>query len=500
MAHLPPPVPFKRIPHFDISELLDPDNITIVNGLRPHEGRHQRRLCSTGSAGRAAKFRRTTGGSIPNTAAQASQPEVQPPVVIKSKLKTELPTCDIDLFEFRDKYRRMMDRLDALRENVINIKVKQLQTELGIESLEDAKALYKLRTDAKLIACLSQPIRTPTISEVISSASRINLRRVMAARYGLGAYLGKRLEIPFNETTNPWSEKNLFRLFAQAVNLESYKLATGERRYMFQGRKRDAALTRSLMLKGPQNSSTPPTFHKHATERYLEQNRHPGFTLVADDELIITMSLYHGVRGHKLREFDMLSSQTLAELRDAFKCPSEIRPMNVEINANGSCFMLNGQLFPDLRYGACDYSEPLLYFLHRYKPSMLRTSECIEQKDAVLSHLELPLYMPGFLLHHGDCEHRLMITAIRAYDKTRDCPYEECYPVKVFVPRHRAMLCHVCEFSDATTTVFNSLVLPHIPSYLCDDCYTRFKRLGKPGGVYRSDGLAQTVAIEFCEE
>ncbi|EDO08621.1 snRNA-activating protein of 50kDa MW C terminal family protein [Babesia bovis T2Bo] len=500
MPRIPSGVPFKRIPHVSVSELLEPEDIIIVDGYDSNERSKGKQRHNDAVDCPSNKYRRTTGGSTSLPAGKSTRPELNQPSILSSKLKDALPVSDVDLFEYRDKYRRMMSRLDTLRETVMDANISKIQSELGISSYDDAKVLYMLRTDSKLLSYLSQPIRTPTITEVISSATTLNVDRLLSSQHRDRRASNKRLDIAVDETTHPWSEKNLYRFFAQKVNLESYKLAVGERRYIYENSKRDEELSRLLTLSGPQNSSSPALYHQHATQNFFDKHNVSASTLVADDELVITVSLYHGVRGHKIREFDMLSSQTLAELRDAFRCASEIRPLNVDLKANGSCFMLNGQLFPDLRNDACDYSEPLLHFLYNYKPGILRTSECIEQTDAVLSHLELPIYMPGFLLHHGDCEHRLMITAIRIFDRTRDCPYEECYPLKVFMPRQRAKQCNVCEYNEPSTTVFNSLVLPHIPSHLCNYCYTRLKLLESSGGVYRSDGLASSVAIEYCGE
>ncbi|GBE61026.1 snRNA-activating complex subunit, putative [Babesia ovata] len=499
---------FKRIPHFDICELFDPSSIIIVDGepgytkssYGHYESYHGVSAESSSSHSPAPKHRRTGVGSVSVLAPRALPPELQPSVVLECDLKKDLPTSHVDLFAFKDDYRQVMERLDSLRQKSMEIKKAQLKSQMEGLPADQLTQLCQLRTETSLARYLSQPIRTPTITEVIWAAANMNLRHLELTQKEQGQNSRKRLDISVDEDSNVWSEKRLHKLFAGMVNLDSYQLVIGERRYAYRNMPQELETTRPLILTGPQNQSSASLLHRSATEHYLEEKARSALVMAADDELIVTVSLYHGVRGHKLREYDMLASQSLANLRDAFHCPAEIRPVGVDLDVRGSCFMLNGQLFPDLRGDACDYSEPLLHFYQQFKPGTLQTSECIEQSDAILYHMELPVYIPGYLLHHGDCEHRVMITAVRAFDRVRDCPYEPCYPVCVFTPRRRSVQCHVCEVREADKSVFNSLVLPHIPCYLCDDCYDRFKRLGTLDGVYRSDGLAKTAAIEFCEE
>ena len=47
---------------------------------------------------------------------------------------------------------------------------------------------------------------------------------------------------------------------------------------------------------------------------------------VSPSETITTVSFSHGRKGTKLAEFDILASQTLAELRDAFYCEADCEP------------------------------------------------------------------------------------------------------------------------------------------------------------------------------
>ncbi|CDR93822.1 snRNA-activating protein complex [Babesia bigemina] len=499
---------FQRVPHFDICELFDLSSIIIVDGerrcTRPpychYESDHEAALELSSSLYPAPKHRRTGVGSVSVLAPRPLPPELQPTVILDCDLKKDLPTSHVDLFAFKDEYRQVIERLDALRQKSIDIKKSRLKRQMKGVTSACLTQLCQLRTETSLKRYLSQPIRTPTITEVIWDAANMNLRHMAKIRREQGQNARKRLDITVDEDSNVWSEKRLHKLFADIVTLDSYQLVIGERRYAYRNMPHELETTRPLILTGPQNQSSAPLLHQSATERYLEEQSRSALIMAADDELIVTVTLYHGVRGHKLREYDILASQSLADLRDAFRCPAEIRPVGVDLEVRGSCFMLNGQLFPDLRGDACDYSEPLLHFYQQFKPGALHTSECIEQSDAILYHMELPVYIPGYLLHHGDCEHRMMITAVRAFDRVRDCPYEPCYPVCVFMPRRRSVQCHICELREADKSVFNSLALPQIPCYLCDDCYGRFQRLGTLDGVYRSDGLAKTAAIEFCEE
>ncbi|GIX63511.1 60S ribosomal protein L27 [Babesia caballi] len=434
MSRRQPGPRFQRIPHFDIGELLPPESIIIVHsdakqGLASDSDAPSdfdvecEPPYQVNESPEAAPKRRRTDDAPSSVPAAAPSPrQVLPTEILDCELKEELPTCHTDLFDFKDNYAQLMERLDTLRDDAAAVRKEQLKAQLGNATEEDLDTLCKLKAGTSVMQAFLKPIRTPTITEVIWSAANMNLKHVLADRALSGSAANKRLDISVNEKVNKWSEARLYQMFADTVDLESYQLAVGETRYSYRTQSSKTDASHPLTLSAPQNHSTAPMFHRNATQRYIDEHGRSSLTLIPDDEVIITLSLYHSVRGHKLREYDMLSSQTLTDLRNAFHCPSEVRPVDGGLDLQGSCFMINGQLFPDLQDEACDYSEPLLRFFERFKPETLRTTECVEQRDAILRHMELPIYIPGFLLHHGDCEHRLMITAIRAFDPVRDSP------------------------------------------------------------------------------
>ncbi|KAK1937671.1 hypothetical protein X943_003779 [Babesia divergens] len=477
---------FTPIPHFSITKIIDPRSILIVD-------RSDENSSDDGFPGLACKRRKTDV-----SAGSPCEPSERTP--ISTELKSELPTAFVDVFEFRDRLRQLNDRLETLRQRSLALKTRAMKDTFPDMPMHDLIALARLRTETGLSRSVARPIRSPTITEVIWAAARSNVEHVLRKSRTSGGCNSKRLDISVNESTNVWSESNLYKRFAALVNLESYQLAVGAKHYVHRHIPGNFTPGRQLMVQGPQNESSPYLYHRNATDRYVNEQGNAMLSLIPDDEVILTVSLYHGVRGHKLRAYDMLSSQTLSALRDAFICPYEIQPVGQDLELKGSCFMLNGQLFPDFRDDACDYAEPLLHFFESYKPGTLHTTECIEQTEAVIGQLEVPIYSPGFLLHNGDCEHRLMITAIRTFDKARDCPYTQCYPVCVFIPRKRSLRCDICESPEATNFVLNTLVLPQIPAHLCNDCYDSLRRIGTPGGIYRSDGLADPVAMVFRED
>lgn len=478
---------YLRIPHLDINELLDPGSIIIVH-LDDESGQPDERSSP------ARKQRKTTEAG----AKLVENSEYNDCEVIKEELQPELPSKEIDIPGFKEASLDITERLENLGWRSFELALCERMQRSPEMPTADASNLCHMRRVTHIQRLLKQTIRTPTITEVIYDAARSNLQRVIESKKG--DPLSKRnklLDISVNADTNAWSESNLYDSFATNIEWSSYKLAAGVKSYKHELLSHTADLNRTPLLHGPQNHSTPVLFHRNATKRYLE--KHPGGarSLLPEGEVIITVTLFHGVRGHKLAEFDMLSHQTLADLKDAFQCPYEIHPVEQDLELKGSCFMLNGQLYPDYRNDACDYAIPLLHFLDKYKEGTLHTTECIEQTNASLCHMELSTYSPGFLLHHGDCEHRIMITGIRTYDEARDSPYEQCYPVSVFKPRERSMPCDICEYRSPTKVVFNSPLLPHIPSHLCDTCYSNFQAASQNAGIYKSDGLAATSVIKM---
>lgn len=473
------------IPHMDITEVVEPRSLIIAkNGA------------SSGS--------QSDDESYPNKGRKsllANRLELikhhDDCDTIYDEIKREFPSEELDVFQFKDDIRKLNDRLESLQRNSVRMNVEYLRSRLPEMATEDLIALCRLRTETIINGALSKPIRTPTITDVIFSAAKCNVNHVLQTKAAAPKRNKRRLDIDVDETSNAWSEKNLYSLFLACLPLESYRLAAGAKAYRHGEMTLPTDSQRVPLIQGPQNQSFSHLYHRYIARRYVEENSGCSLSLISEDEIILTFTIYHGVRGHRLAEFDVLSCQTLADLRDAFSCSAEIHPIDHDLELNGSCFMLNGQLFPDFRNGACDYAEPLLHFYETYKPDVLRTRECIEQSEAIVGQLDLKVYSAGFIVHHGDCEHRVMVTSVRRYDMAHDCPYLDCYPVCVFRPRRRDLPCDVCERSAPTKAVFNTPFLPYTPTHLCDKCYENYEDGMSYSGIYKANGLFDSLVLKI---
>lgn len=421
---------------------------------------------------------------------------------IDTKLKNDFPRRLVDLYSYGEKHEKLMKRLRRLNKRAERQNTTKIPYFISLDH-SDAGKIAKLRTNSNLNTILQRKLRIPRIPEFIDTALRINLNEIE------GGF--KNADVSVDYKTNPWSESNLYEQFSGLIKLESYQLICGKLRYTNVDLDEYEPLPEFLQLDGPKCNVNPVDIHRKVSEQFLRTNGETNIELVDENEVIITISFYHHIRGHKFREFDVLASQTLSDITDAFNCSSSITsddhdlqlkvcPTIHHVNIQGSCYMINGSLYPDVRDGACDYSVNLFEFYESYKPGILKSEVSINQSDAALGDIKLPIYTPGYFIHHGECEHRIMITRVRTFDKSRDCPYTSCYPIHTFIPRKHTKDCQLCDLNKVDRTIFNSLLLPSNPAYVCNECFGHLNSIKLEGGLYFSKGLVPSTSIEYNEE
>ncbi|AFZ78961.1 hypothetical protein BEWA_018020 [Theileria equi strain WA] len=409
---------------------------------------------------------------------------------IDTNLKEGFPGLTVDVYSYEDKYEKLMYRLRRLNKRAERLNTTKTPLSIQLDS-SDAEKIAKLRINSNLNTILQRKLRIPRVLEFIDAALQVNLN------YLEGNF--KKVGILSDYKNNPWSEENLYEYFSECVQLESYQLICGKIRYTNVDLSKYEPLPEFLQLDGPKCNTNPVDIHKKISEQFLKGNEETNIELVNENEIIITISFYHHMRGHKFREFDVLASQTLSDITDTFNCSSIISGDRT-LKLKGSCYMINGTLYPDLRNGACDYSVNLVEFYESYKPGVLKSITPINQSDAVLGDIKLPVYTPGYFIHHGECEHRIMITKIRTFDKSRDCPYVSCYPVHIFVSRKHTKDCQICDLNKVDKTVFNSQLLPNNPAYMCNECFKHMNSIKLKTGLYFSKGLVSSTSIDYNEE
>ncbi|EDL46051.1 hypothetical protein, conserved [Plasmodium vivax] len=203
--------------------------------------------------------------------------------------------------------------------------------------------------------------------------------------------------------------------------------------------------------------------------------------LSSNETFIISVSFYHPIRGIKIAEYEILSSQTLADLTDVFFC---FDSSNYGLpQFEGSVYYIDGVLYPDLRSpSALDYSACILEFYKKKKESnFIRPPYKVLQHKAVIGQMEIPLYQRCCFLHQGNCEHRIIFNNIRQYNSLRDGESSK-YPLRTFKPNIAKKLCLCCRKNMAQRIVLDCYLFKENPSYVCNCCFDLFllDRQGHP--------------------
>ncbi|VTZ70228.1 snRNA-activating protein complex subunit 3, putative [Plasmodium chabaudi chabaudi] len=233
------------------------------------------------------------------------------------------------------------------------------------------------------------------------------------------------------------------------------------------------------------NQNTIDTFY--AQEPFLVLNTKQLKCLSSSDIFIISVSFYHPIRGIKIAEFEILSTQTLANLTDVFFC---FDTSNYGMpKFSGSVYYIDGILYPDVRdKDALDYSTSIINFYKNRKNISSSTASSssnsnlddflkhpykIYQDKAVLKDIKIPLYKKCCFLHQGNCEHRIVFSNVRQYNKFRDKDISQ-YPIRTFKPNIATKYCICCHKNIAQKIIIDSYLFKENPSYVCDGCFELF--------------------------
>lgn len=193
---------------------------------------------------------------------------------------------------------------------------------------------------------------------------------------------------------------------------------------------------------------------------------------IAPHDVIVTVAVCNQ-NGTKEQEFDMLASQSLADLRDAFWFVQDWMfdgPRRIK----SACFFIDGAFYVDRRHPkALDYSKELIMWLKATDSHILRSSEakCMSLRLCDLDRV--PFGERCVYLHQGDIEHNIVFTGARLVGPA-DCPLLEAYPVLTFMRRYAKKKCFGCLVAPAIWMVLDSTRTPHNPCFLCGMCFRHF--------------------------
>mmetsp|Transcript_21931 Transcript_21931/g.46895 ORF Transcript_21931/g.46895 Transcript_21931/m.46895 type:complete len:433 (-) Transcript_21931:8-1306(-) len=194
------------------------------------------------------------------------------------------------------------------------------------------------------------------------------------------------------------------------------------------------------------------------------------------NEVILTVAVCNG-KGNKIEEFDVLGSQRLWELRDAFYFPSDWM-FDGPTRTSSACFFIDGVFYVDRRReNHVDYAAGLIEWIQETQPpeeSMLRSDEAKSMNLRFRDLQNIPFGQKCIYIHQGDLEKNFYFTGMRLLNSHDDCPFREAYPILTFMRRWIKRKCYACVQKYAIWVVVDSPRCPYNPSYWCSDCLQHF--------------------------
>ncbi|CAK0902858.1 unnamed protein product, partial [Prorocentrum cordatum] len=195
---------------------------------------------------------------------------------------------------------------------------------------------------------------------------------------------------------------------------------------------------------------------------------------VGAEEAIVTVAVCNA-SGCKEQEFDVLASQTLCELRDAFYFVSDWM-FDGPTRLGSSCFFIDGLFYVDRRNpNHVDYSVEIIEWLKETRDSNFLRSQTALSMDVRLCDLgHIPFGEVCVYIHQGNIEHNIYFTGTRLVHPRDDCPFSEAYPLLTFMRRYVKRRCFACLQHLAIWVVLDSTRCPYNPSFWCAQCFRRF--------------------------
>ncbi|KAI7884161.1 hypothetical protein K492DRAFT_204852 [Lichtheimia hyalospora FSU 10163] len=219
-------------------------------------------------------------------------------------------------------------------------------------------------------------------------------------------------------------------------------------------------------------------------------------------EVMLTIATYHPLMAsYRVREFEMLGSQTLTDLRDFIFCIKDFVGGNdrkgkqadgIVLNTqkkklSPSCLFIEDVFYVDTRAvtelgledgGADlpDYSEPIRKWVmdcERYKQPGLAEYQRQDMQGVTFEDLTLELNKPYLFLHQDGCQHVIMVRDIRIHSK-HDPPLRSSYPMVTYNWQFVRYKCRMCNIYPAAYMTVNDVMSGSSPCFFCKECYKPF--------------------------
>ncbi len=194
--------------------------------------------------------------------------------------------------------------------------------------------------------------------------------------------------------------------------------------------------------------------------------------LVQADEMIFTVAVCDK-HGMKQQEYDILGSQSLHDLKDAFYFVSDWT-YDGQRRMNSGCMFIDGVFYSDMRSKhSVDYAP---YLIEHLQGSEMKVREPKSRSMSIrLCELErIPYGEKCCYVRQGDLEHSMYFTGVRLFNMGNDCPFYDSYPVCIFMATFQKRFCTSCAQNLAVWVVHGAARLPVDLMHFCCLCFDRF--------------------------
>ncbi|CAO0790660.1 unnamed protein product [Mucor circinelloides] len=230
----------------------------------------------------------------------------------------------------------------------------------------------------------------------------------------------------------------------------------------------------------------------YVKEDYNQPSNKEGGTVAAKDALI-TITIFNPDNPHvKFQEIEVLSSQTLSDLRDAIYCQSDFTRNRNHKNQDPNEKIVNTtktKLSPSVIY-----MDHVFYIDTRNKDDIpanyydnwidawltkkqvkrdVYHFETESMENAKLENMTFELRKPFAFIHQDNCEHMMLIDDVRLIS-SNEFGSESDFPRTTRNLRYDRFKCSMCSVYPATKITHEDIVSGFSPCYFCDICFESF--------------------------
>jgi snRNA-activating protein complex subunit 3 len=169
-----------------------------------------------------------------------------------------------------------------------------------------------------------------------------------------------------------------------------------------------------------------------------------------EDEVVLSVAIYHPHKHTKMQEFTVLGSQPLTALRDSFYCINDhIGDGSITKSA---FFFIENTFYNDMRFPECiDYSQPIIEWVNqngRYTEPGLGIFASKSMAENTFNDLSIRIGAQYLYCHQGNCEHIIIFTDMRLFHN-EDPKNKNLYPIHTFQSRIKRKKCRICDIYSA---------------------------------------------------